>query len=64
MDDKQYYSFKRITSLTPEQLQQNLKKKKVADYTYRNNEIHQGKDDAQMLLEKQQDFDNNSETED
>lgn len=60
MDDKQYYSFKRITSLTPEQLQQNLKKK-VADSKYRSNEVHQGKADAEMLLEKQQDFDNNNE---
>lgn len=55
MDDKQYYSYKRITSLTPEQLQKNLKK--VADSKYRSNEVHQGKADAEMLLEKQQGFD-------
>jgi len=55
MDDKQYYSFKRITSLTPEQLQKNLKK--IANEKYRNNELRQGKDDAEMLLEKQDNFD-------
>jgi len=55
MDDKQYYSFKRITSLTPEQLQKNLKK--IADQKYKTNELRQGKDDAEMLLEKQEDYD-------
>lgn len=60
MDDKEYYSFKRITSLTPEQLQKNLKKK-IADSNYKSNEVRQGRADAEMLLEKQQDFDNNSE---
>lgn len=57
MDDKEYYSFKRITSLTPEQLQKNLKK--VADAKYRQNAVHQGHDDAEMLLEKQDGFDGN-----
>jgi len=55
MDDKQYYSFKRITSLTPEQLQKNLKK--IADQKYKTNELRQGKDDAEMLLEKQENYD-------
>lgn len=62
MDDKEYYSFKRITSLTPEQLQKNLKKK-IASSAYKNNEVRQGKADAEMLLEKQQDFDCNVEDE-
>ena len=60
MDDKEYYSFKRITSLTPEQLQKNLKK--VADAKYRNNELRQGKADAEMLLEKQEGFDSYSDS--
>ena len=60
MDDKEYYSFKRITSLTPEQLQKNLKK--VADAKYRTNELRQGKADAEMLLEKQEGFDSYSES--
>lgn len=56
MDDKEYYAFKRITSLSPEQLQKNLEKK-IADNKYRANEIHQGKADAEMLLEKQEGYD-------
>lgn len=60
MDDKEYYSFKRITSLTPQQLQKNLKK--VADAKYRTNELRQGKADAEMLLEKQEGFDSYSES--
>ena len=56
MDDKEYYSYKRITSITPEQLQKNSKK--IANGKYRNNEVHQGKADAEMLLEKQENFDN------
>lgn len=55
MDDKEYYSLKRITSLTPEQIQKNSKK--IADSKYRENELRQGKADAEMLLEKQNDFD-------
>lgn len=62
MDDKEYYSFKRITSLTPEQLQKNLKKQ-IASATYKTNEVRQGKADAEMLLEKQQGFDSNVEGE-
>lgn len=60
MDDKEYYSFKRITYLTPEQLQKNLKK--IADSKYRTNELRQGKADAEMLLEKQDNFDSYSES--
>ena len=60
MDDKEYYSFKRITSLTPEQLQKNLKK--IADSKYRTNELRQGKADAEMLLEKQDNLDSYSES--
>lgn len=60
MDDKEYYSFKRITSLTPEQRQKNLKK--IADSKYRTNELRQGKADAEMLLEKQDNFDSYSES--
>lgn len=59
MDDKEYYSFKRITSLSVEQLQKNLKK--IDKTKYRENAVHQGKDDAEMLLEKQNGFDNNDE---
>lgn len=59
MDDKEYYSFKRITSLTPEQLQKNLKK--VADAKYRTNELRQGKADAEMLMEKQDNYDSISQ---
>lgn len=55
MDDKEYYSFKRITSLTPEQLQKNLKK--IDKTNYQQNKVHQGAADAEMLLEKQTDFD-------
>lgn len=55
MDDKEYYSFKRITSLSVEQLQKNLKKMDKSNY--RETALHQGKDDAEMLLEKQKGFD-------
>ena len=55
MDDKQYYSMKRITSLTPEQLQKNLKK--IASSKFKDNKVRQCHDDAEMLLEKQNDFD-------
>ena len=58
MDDKQYYSIKRITSLSVEQLQKNLKK--IDKTKYRENAVHQGTDDAEMLLEKQNDFDDNA----
>ncbi|MBR3812739.1 MAG: hypothetical protein IKK38_02585 [Spirochaetaceae bacterium] len=57
MDDKEYYSIKRISSLSVEQLQRNLKKKKLDNTKYRENQLRQGHDDAEMLLEKQQDFD-------
>lgn len=66
MDDKEYYSYKRITSLSVEQLQKNLKKvqsqknnTKNAFSEYRETAMHQGHDDAQMLLEKQNNFDSN-----
>lgn len=69
MDDKEYYSMKRITSLSVEQLQKSLKKitnhnpsPKIDNSNYRQNAIHQGHDDAEMLLEKQNDFDNNTNT--
>ncbi|MCR5437643.1 MAG: hypothetical protein K6E97_11335 [Treponema sp.] len=55
MDDKQYYAIKRITSLTPDQLQKNLKK--TASSKFKDNKVRQGHDDAEMLLEKQDDFD-------
>lgn len=57
MDDKEYYSIKRISSISIEQLQRNLKKKKLDSTKYRENQLRQGHDDAEMLLEKQQDFD-------
>lgn len=57
MDDKEYYSIKRISSLSLEQLQRNLKMAKLDKTKYRENQVHQGHDDAEMLLEKQQDFD-------
>ena len=70
MDDKEYYSLKRITSLSVEQLQKNLKKNHVQDQSqkdcdkndfskYRETAMYQGPDDAQMLLEKQNNFDSN-----
>ena len=57
MDDKEYYSIKRISSLSVEQLQRNLKKSNLDKTKYRENQVHQGHDDAEMLLEKQQGFD-------
>ena len=56
MDDKEYYSIKRISSISVEQLQRTLKKKKLDNTKYRENQLRQGHDDAEMLLEKQQDF--------
>ena len=57
MDDKEYYSIKRISSISVEQLQRNLKKKKLDKTKYRENQLRQGHDDAEMLLEKQDGFD-------
>ncbi|MBO4729301.1 MAG: hypothetical protein J5631_12825 [Spirochaetaceae bacterium] len=62
MDDKEYYSIKRISSLSVEQLQRQLKKK-LDKTKYRENQVHQGHDDAEMLLEKQFGFDS-ADTED
>ncbi|MBO4438435.1 MAG: hypothetical protein J5798_03720 [Spirochaetaceae bacterium] len=62
MDDKEYYSIKRISSLSAEQLQRQLKKK-LDKTKYRENQVHQGHDDAEMLLEKQFGFDS-ADTED
>ena len=56
MDDKEYYSIKRISSVSVEQLQRRLKKK-LDKTKYRENQIRQGHDDAEMLLEKQDGFD-------
>ena len=55
MDDKEYYSIKRISTVSVEQLQRRLKK--LDKTKYRENQVHQGHDDAEMLLEKQCDFD-------
>lgn len=67
MDDKEYYSIKRISSLSVEQLQNNLKKvKKIENKSfsnYREAAIFQGHDDAEMLLEKQNNFDSNFDSE-
>ncbi|MBO7420954.1 MAG: hypothetical protein J6U06_07535 [Spirochaetaceae bacterium] len=56
MDDKEYYSIKRISSVSVEQLQRRLKKK-LDKTKYREYQIRQGHDDAEMLLEKQDGFD-------
>ena len=55
MDDKEYYSIKRISTVSVEQLQRRLKK--LDKTKYRENQVHQGHDDAEMLLEKQYGFD-------
>ena len=55
MDDKEYYSIKRISTVSVEQLQRRLKK--LDKTKYRENQVHQGHDDAEMLLEKQCGFD-------
>ena len=55
MDDNEYYSIKRISTVSVEQLQRRLKK--LDKTKYRENQVHQGRDDAEMLLEKQCGFD-------
>lgn len=68
MDDKEYYSMKRITSLSVEQLQKNLSRttqkksqKDLSNSNFRETAIFQGHDDAEMLLEKQVGFEMNVE---